>query len=160
MTDITPFLWFNDKAEEAAKYYVSIFKGAKITDVSRYGEAGPGPDGAAMMVEFQLQGQDFMACNSFQSTEPLPPAGGVALFVSCESQQEVDHLWDKLSEGGQKLQCGWLKDKYGFSWNIVPQGLGELVGNDDPEISQRAMKAMLQMEKLDIDALRRAAGIV
>jgi predicted 3-demethylubiquinone-9 3-methyltransferase (glyoxalase superfamily) len=159
VTDITPFLWFNDQAEEAAKYYVSIFNGAKITNVSRYGEAGPGPKGAAMMVEFQLQGQDFMACNSFMAAEPLPSIGGVALFVSCESQAEVNHLWEMLSEGGEKGQCGWLKDRYGFSWNIVPQGLGELIGNDDPEVSQRAMKAMLQMAKLDIDALRLAAGV-
>jgi predicted 3-demethylubiquinone-9 3-methyltransferase (glyoxalase superfamily) len=154
---ITPFLWFNDQAEEAAKFYVSIFKNSKIDNVSRYTEAGPGPSGAAMVVEFQLEGQDFMALNGFQEAEKasLNP-GAIALFVDCETQGEVDALWDKLSAGGDKLQCGWLRDKYGFSWNIVPAGLKDLVGGPDPVKAQRAMQAMLQMEKLDIDVLRRA----
>lgn len=159
MTEITPFLWFDDKAEEAAKFYVSIFANSKITNISRYGEAGPGPEGAAMVVEFELDGQEMMALNGFSGGAPLPPNGGVALFVSCTTQKEVDHLWDRLAEGGKILQCGWLTDKYGFNWNIVPKGLVELVGNDDPEIASRAMKAMMEMEKLDIDAMRRAVGV-
>ncbi|MEO9169668.1 MAG: VOC family protein [Candidatus Baltobacteraceae bacterium] len=153
MQKIVPFLWFEDKAEEAANFYVSIFKNARIDNVSRYGDAGPGPAGSAMVVEFQLEGQDFMALNGGQPNAASP---AIALFVNCETQAEVDALWDKLSEGGAKLQCGWLSDKYGFSWNIVPVGLADLVGGPDPEKAQRAMKAMLQMGKLDIDALRRA----
>ena len=156
MQKIVPFLWFNDEAENAAKYYVSIFKNSKIENVSRYGEAGPGPKGAAMVVEFQLEGQEFMALNGFSpaaSSEEQPP---IALFVNCETQAEVDALWDKLSEGGEKLPCGWLRDKYGFSWNIVPAGLVDVIGGPDPVKAQRAMKAMLQMQKLDIDELRRA----
>ena len=157
MQKITPFLWFNDKAEEAANFYVSIFKNTKIDNISRYGAAGPGPSGAAMVVEFQLEGQEFMALNGFQEGEKssLDP-GAIALFVDCETQSEVDALWEKLSAGGDKLQCGWLRDKYGFSWNIVPAGLKDVLGGSDPVKAQRAMKAMLQMEKLDIDALRRA----
>ncbi len=153
MQKIVPFLWFDDKAEEAAHYYVSMFKNSKIENVSHYGEAGPGPSGSAMVVEFQLEGQDFMALNGGQ---PATPSQAIALFVNCETQAEVDALWDKLSEGGEKLQCGWLRDKYGFSWNIVPVGLSHFLGGPDSVKSQRAMKAMLQMEKLDIDALRRA----
>jgi predicted 3-demethylubiquinone-9 3-methyltransferase (glyoxalase superfamily) len=153
---ITPFLWFNDKAEEAANYYVSIFKDAKIDNISRYGEAGPGPNGAAMVVEFQLEGQDFMALNGFQEEQTPTSVSGIALFVNCETQADVDRLWDKLSEGGEKLQCGWLRDKYGFSWNVVPAGLSDVLGGPDPVKAQRAMQAMLQMEKLDIDALRKA----
>jgi predicted 3-demethylubiquinone-9 3-methyltransferase (glyoxalase superfamily) len=158
MKSITPFLWFNDQAEEAAKFYVSIFKNSRIENVSRYGEAGPGPAGTAMVVEFQLEGQDFMALNGMQSAPPPegPHAGAIALFVSCETQGEVDDLWDKLCQGGRTLQCGWVNDKYGVTWNIVPQGLPDLIGGPDPEGAQRAMKAMLQMEKLDINELRRA----
>jgi len=147
-------LWFDDKAEEAANFYVSIFKTSRIQNVSRYGDAGPGPSGSAMVVEFELEGQDFMALNGGDSSQMSGSA--IALFVNCETQAEVDRLWEKLSEGGEKLQCGWLKDKYGFSWNIVPIGLSDLIGGPDPVKSQRAMKAMLQMEKLDIDELRRA----
>jgi predicted 3-demethylubiquinone-9 3-methyltransferase (glyoxalase superfamily) len=156
MQKIVPFLWFADKAEEAANFYVSIFKNSKIENISRYGEAGPGPSGSVMVVEFQLEGQDFMAINGGESPMAAPGPAAIALFVNCETQAEVDALWDKLSEGGEKLQCGWLRDKYGFSWNIVPVGLSDVLGGPDPARSQRAMKAMLQMEKLDIDALRRA----
>jgi len=135
-------------------FYVSIFKNSKIQEVSRYGDAGPGKSGSVMTMEFQLEGRDFMAINGTQpSSAQLAP---IALFVSCEMQDEVDRLWEKLGEGGQTLQCGWLRDRYGISWNIVPQGLGELLGSDDVERQQRAMRAMLQMEKLDINALRRA----
>ena len=157
MQKIVPFLWFDTQAEEAANFYVSIFKNSKITDVSRYGEAGPGPAGSAMVVEFQLEGQDFMALNGGQtgSTFPGPAPGAIALYVNCETQAEVDRLWEKLSEGGKKVQCGWLTDKYGFSWNIVPVGISDYIAGPDPEKAQRAMQAMLKMEKLDIDALRR-----
>lgn len=156
---ITPFLWFTGQAEEAANYYVSVFKNSKITDVSRYGEAGPAPAGTVMTVDFELDGQPFMAINA-PSDDPQAPAdnfsqGKIALFVSCNTQAELDDLWERLSEGGQKLPCGWVADRYGFAWNIVPQGLRDVLGGDDEERSQRAMHAMLQMSKLDIDELRR-----
>ena len=158
MQRIVPFLWFDDEAEEAAKFYVSLFKHSKVDNVSRYGEAGPGKKGSAMVVEFTLDGQEFMALNGGPSGAPhgQTPPGGIALYVNCETQAEVDRLWEKLSEGGEKGQCGWLTDKYGFAWNIVPVGLSDYIGGDDSEGAQRAMKAMLQMEKLDIDELRRA----
>ncbi len=155
MSQIIPYLWFENQAEDAAKFYVALFKNSKIENISRYTDAGPMPSGTAMVVEFQLLGQDFMALNggSPSQTNGQPP---VALFVNCDTQSEVDALWEKLSAGGQKLQCGWVVDKYGISWNIVPAGLGELLGSDDSEKQRRAMKAMLEMEKLDIDELRRA----
>ena len=155
MPQIIPYLWFNGEAEEAANFYVSTFKNSKIDNVSRYSESGPGPAGSAMVVEFQLDGQDLMALNGGErgKVDGMPP---VSLFVSCKTQSEVDALWDKLAEGGQIQQCGWLVDKFGVPWNIVPEGLGELLGSDDRERSQRAMRAMLQMEKLDINELRRA----
>ena len=159
MPDITPLLWFDGDAEDAAEFYVSIFGNSKITGVSRYGEGGPGPQGAAMMVEFTLDGQDVMALNA-PSSEPKPrnddfQQGKIALFVTCETQAIVDDLWEKLSTGGTKNQCGWLTDKYGFSWNVVPQGLASVLGGPDPQRAQRAMQAMLQMQKLDINELRR-----
>ncbi len=150
---ITPFLWFNDNAEEAMNFYVSIFKNSKIGSVSRYGEAGPGPKGTVMVATFQLDGQEFLALNGgpqFKFTE------AISLVVNCETQEEVDEFWEKLSEGGAKSQCGWLKDKYGLSWQIVPTILGELMQDKDPEKSQRVMKAMLQMKKLDIKTLKQA----
>lgn len=150
---IIPFLWFNDNAEEAANFYVSIFKNSKIDNVSRYGEAGPMPAGTAMVVEFTLEGQPFMALNGGTTSEG---SAAIALYVDCEDQAEVDKLWDKLSEGGEKLPCGWLRDKYGFSWNIVPSGLRDYLGGSDDEGADRAMKSMLQMGKLDINELRRA----
>jgi predicted 3-demethylubiquinone-9 3-methyltransferase (glyoxalase superfamily) len=159
MPSITPFLWFSGQAEEAAKYYVSIFKNSKITDISRYGEAGPGPAGSVMTIDFELDGQPFMAINDFQESPPKPsedfPQGKVTLFVSCETQTELDELWERLSEGGKELPCGWVQDRYGFHWNIVPAGLRDVLGGGDEERSQRAMRAMLQMGKLDIDELRR-----
>ncbi|HLY03610.1 MAG TPA: VOC family protein [Candidatus Cybelea sp.] len=159
MPSITPFLWFTGDAEEAAEFYVSIFKNSKITDVSRYGEAGPGPAGSVMTVDFELDGQPLMAINA-PAGDPGVPAenfsqGKVALFAGCKTQAEVDDLWDKLSEGGQKLPCGWVADRYGFAWNIVPEGLRDVIGGDDEERAARAMRAMLQMSKLDIDELRR-----
>lgn len=155
MSQIIPYLWYDDEAEEAVQYYVSIFKDSKIENISRYGEAGPMPAGTAMTVEFQIYGQDMLALNggSPSAANGQPP---VALFASCDTQDEVDDLWEKLSAGGRKLQCGWLVDKYGITWNIVPAGIGELLGSDDTEKQQRAMQAMLKMEKLDINELRRA----
>ena len=157
MQKIVPFLWFNNKAEEAVNFYVSVFQNSKITHVSRYGEAGPLPKDTVMVVEFELEGQEFMALNGGE-TEAAPSGpypGAIALYVNCETQAEVDRLWDTLSEGGRKIQCGWLTDRYGVTWNIVPVGLSNYIAGDDPEKSQRAMQAMLQMQKLDIDELRR-----
>jgi len=153
MQKITPFLWFDNQAEEAMNFYVSIFKNSKRGRVSRYGEAGPGPKGTVMVAAFQLEGQEFMALNGgphFKFTE------AISLVVSCETQDEVDGFWEKLSEGGAKSQCGWLKDKYGLSWQIVPTVLGELMSDPDPEKSKRVMQAMLQMTKIDIKGLRQA----
>jgi predicted 3-demethylubiquinone-9 3-methyltransferase (glyoxalase superfamily) len=155
MSQIIPYLWFEHEAEEAVNFYVSMFKNSRIHNISRYGEAGPGPEGSAMVVEFQLNGQDFMALNGAVPARSEGPAP-IALFVSCETQDELDALWDKLSDGGESLPCGWLKDRYGISWNIVPQGLGELLGSGDRERAQRAMETMLEMKKLDINELRRA----
>jgi predicted 3-demethylubiquinone-9 3-methyltransferase (glyoxalase superfamily) len=153
MQKITPFLWFDGQAEEAMKFYTSIFKNSKIGSVTRYGDAGPGPKGTVMSGTFELEGQKFMALNGgplFKFTE------AISFFVNCETQQEVDELWEKLSAGGQKSRCGWLKDKYGVSWQIIPTVLGELLGDKDPEKSKRVMKAMLQMDKIDIEGLKRA----
>jgi predicted 3-demethylubiquinone-9 3-methyltransferase (glyoxalase superfamily) len=151
---ITPFLWFNDQAEEAANFYATIFKNSKITKVSRYGEAGPGPKGSVMTVAFELEGQEFIALNGgphFQFTE------AISFVVNCDTQEEIDQFWEKLSHGGKVQQCGWLKDKYGLSWQIVPTVLAELVGDKDPQKSSRVMEAMLKMVKLDINALKHAA---
>ncbi len=153
MQKIIPFLWFDDKAEEAMNLYISIFKNSKIGSITRYGEAGPGPKGSVMTATFQLDGQQFMALNGgpeFKFTE------AISFFVNCETQKEVDELWEKLSEGGEKGRCGWLKDKYGLSWQIVPTVLGEMLNDPDPEKSQRVMKAMLQMDKIDIKTLKQA----
>jgi predicted 3-demethylubiquinone-9 3-methyltransferase (glyoxalase superfamily) len=155
MQKITPFLWFDTQAEEAAKFYVSIFKNAKIGTISRYGEAGPGPKGSVMTVSFELEGQRFTALNGgphFKFTE------AVSLLVDCKSQAEVDELWEKLSAGGQSSRCGWLKDKYDLSWQIIPSALMELLSDPDKQKSQRVMQAMLQMTKIDIAELRRAAA--
>ena len=153
MQKITPFLWFDNQAEEAANFYTSIFKNSKILGMSRYGEAGPGPAGSAMTVSFQLEGQEFTALNGgpeFNFTE------AISFYVNCETQAEVDELWDKLTEGGQEVQCGWLKDKFGLSWQIIPTALSEYLSDPDPVKAQAAMKAMLQMKKIDIEGLKRA----
>ena len=150
---ITPFLWFDTNAEEAMNLYTSLFKNSKIVSVSRYGEAGPGQAGTVMTATFTLNGQEFMALNGgphFKFTE------AISFFVNCETQEEVDELWENLSEGGEKGQCGWLKDKFGVSWQIVPTALGELLGDKDPEKSKRVMEAMLQMHKIDIETLKQA----
>ena len=154
MQKITTFLWFDNNAEEAANYYTSIFKNSKILEVSRYGDAGPGPKGSVMIVKFQLAGQEFVALNGgpqFKFTE------AISLMVNCESQQEIDELWRKLSAGGEESQCGWLKDKFGLSWQIVPTELGKLMSAKDPAKANRVMQALLQMKKLDIAKLQQAA---
>jgi predicted 3-demethylubiquinone-9 3-methyltransferase (glyoxalase superfamily) len=154
MQKITPCLWFDTEGEEAANFYTSIFKNSRILEISRYGEAGPRPAGTVMVVSFELDGQQFTALNGgpeFTFNE------AVSFQVNCESQQEVDEFWDALSEGGEPGPCGWLQDKYGVSWQIIPTALTELLNDPDPEKSQRAMKAMLQMGKIDIEALRQAA---
>lgn len=157
MQQIIPFLWFDGRAEEAANFYVSLFKNSKIERVSRYGEAGPLPAGTVMTVEFQLDGQDVMALNGGPGEAPEGPyPGSVSLFVSCETQGDVDVLWTGLAQGGETLRCGWVKDRFGVVWNIVPRGLGDYVGGEDPEGAKRAMQAMMQMDKLDIETLRRA----
>ena len=153
MQKITPFLWFNDQAEEAMNFYTAIFKNSKISSVSRYGEGGPGQPGSVMTATFELDGQEFMALNGgplFTFTE------AISFFVNCETQAEVDELWGKLTEGGEESQCGWLKDKYGLSWQIVPSVLGELLNDPDAEKAGRVMNAMLQMKKIDIAGLRAA----
>lgn len=153
MKKITPFLWFNDKAEEAMNFYVSIFKNSKAGRVTRYGEGGPGPKGTAMSVTFELDGQEFLALNGgplFAFTE------AISFFVNCETQQEVDELWEKLSAGGQQSRCGWLKDRYGLSWQVIPSVLGKMLGDKEPEKAKRVMNAMLQMSKIDISRLQQA----
>jgi predicted 3-demethylubiquinone-9 3-methyltransferase (glyoxalase superfamily) len=155
MQKITPFLWFNDQAEEAMNYYTSIFRNSKVGSISRYGEEGPGPKGTVMSTTFQLAGQEFMALNGGPVFTFTP---AISFFVDCATQAEVDELWEKLSEGGEKQQCGWLKDKYGLSWQIVPSALGEMLQDKDAEKSRRVMNAMLQMEKIDIEGLKRAYG--
>ncbi len=153
MQKITPFLWFDGKAEEAANFYVSIFKNSKVLSVHSYGEEGPGPKGTVMSVTFQLDGQEFYALNGGPQYTFTP---AVSFFVSCETQQEVDELWEKLSKGGAKQRCGWLTDKFGLSWQVIPTILGKLLQDKDPKKAGRVMKAMLQMDKLDIGRLKQA----
>jgi predicted 3-demethylubiquinone-9 3-methyltransferase (glyoxalase superfamily) len=153
MQKITPFLWFNNNAEEAVNFYISIFKNSKIVNISRYGEAGPGPKGTVMSATFELNGQEFMALNGGPHFSFSP---AISLFVKCETQQEVDEFWEKLSAGGKKERCGWLTDKYGLSWQIIPNALGRMLQDKDPEKSTRVMKAMLQMDKINIDGLKQA----
>jgi predicted 3-demethylubiquinone-9 3-methyltransferase (glyoxalase superfamily) len=153
MQKITPFLWFNDKAEEAMNFYVSIFKNSKVGRVSRYGEAGPGPKGTVMSATFVLEGQEFFALNGGPQ---FPFTEAISLYVDCTTQNEVDQLWEKLSEGGEKGQCGWLKDKFGLSWQIIRTALGEMLGDPDPAKAGRVMQAMMKMKKIDIDALKKA----
>lgn len=153
MLGITPNLWFDTEAEEAATFYTSIFEDSKITNVLRYGEAGPRPAGMVMVVSFELRGQEFTAINGgpeFRFDE------AISFEVKCESQQEVDRFWEQLSEGGEEGPCGWLKDKFGLSWQIVPTRLGELLKDEDSEKANRVMKAMLQMKKIEIDELEKA----
>lgn len=153
MQKITPFLWFDGKAQEAANFYVSIFKNSKIVSITRSGEAGPGPQGAVMSATFQLDGQQFIALNGGPQYTFSP---AISFFVNCETQEEVDELWVKLSEGGEKQRCGWLKDKYGVSWQIIPSALGKMLQDRDIGRSNKVMSAMLQMDKIDIKKLRQA----
>ena len=153
MEKITPFLWFNDQAEEAARFYTSIFKNSKILGISRYGEAGPGPKDTVMVASFEIEGQQFLALNGgpqFKFTE------AVSFVVNCETQAEVDHFWEKLSAGGEQRECGWLRDKFGLFWQIVPTVLGKLLQDKDPAKSERVMQAMLRMTKIEIADLQRA----
>ncbi|HLX83179.1 MAG TPA: VOC family protein [Terriglobales bacterium] len=153
MQKITPFLWFDGKAEEAANFYVSIFKNSKIDHIARYRDAGPGPKGTVMVVGFQIEGQKFTALNG-GPIYTFSPA--ISFYVNCETQAEVDELWDKLSAGGKEIQCGWLTDRYGVSWQIIPNTLMELMQDKDPVKSQRVFQAMLKMVKIDIEGLKRA----
>lgn len=153
MQKITTCLWFDNNAEEAVTLYTSIFKNSKVLEVSRYGEAGPGPEGSVLTMRFQLDGVELMALNggpAFKFTE------AISLSVDCKSQAEVDELWEKLLEGGSEDQCGWLKDRFGLSWQIVPSVLGELLSDPDPEKSKRVMEAMLKMKKIDTRVLQEA----
>ncbi len=144
---ISPFLWFNDKAEEAARFYTSIFKNSRVLSVM------PGPNGSVLGVDFELEGQRFKALNGGPQFKFTP---AISLFVDCETQQEVDDLWEKLSAGGNKSRCGWLEDQYGLSWQIIPRQLGEMLGAKDRNKANKAMQAMLQMSKIDLETLRRA----
>ena len=153
MSKITPFLWFDNQAEEAMQFYTSIFKNSKPGRITRYGEGGPGAKGSVMSVTFQLEGQEFMALNGGPHFSFTP---AISLFVDCQTQEEVDQLWEKLSGGGKKERCGWLKDKYGLSWQIIPSALGEMIEDKDPARSKRVIEAMLQMDKIDIPGLRKA----
>ena len=153
MQKITPFLWFDSQAEEAANFYVSVFKDARIGELRRYGSAGPGPAGSVMTVSFELEGQQFIALNGgpyFKFNE------AISMFVRCATQDEVDDLWNKLCDGGQPGRCAWLKDRYGVSWQIVPIVLGEMLADPDPAKSQRVMQAMMTMGKIDIARLKAA----
>ena len=153
MQKITTFLWFNGQAEEAMHFYVSIFKNSKVLSVTRYGEAGPGPKGSVMSATFQLEGQTFYALNGGPQFTFTP---AISLFVNCETQQEVDELWEKLLQGGRPNRCGWLQDKYGLSWQIIPTALGKMLSDKDPKKANRVMQAMLQMDKIDIKRLQQA----
>jgi predicted 3-demethylubiquinone-9 3-methyltransferase (glyoxalase superfamily) len=153
MQKITPFLWFDGRAEEAANFYTAIFPNSKIVSMMRSGDAGPGPKGSVMSATFKLQGQEFIALNGGPMFTFSP---AISFFVHCETQEEVDNFWEKLSEGGEKQRCGWLRDKFGVSWQVVPTVLGQLLQDKDGEKSKRVMNAMLQMDKLDIASLKRA----
>ena len=153
MQQITPFLWFDNQAEEAANFYTSVFKNSKIGTTTRYGASGPGPEGQVLTISFQLNGQEFVALNGgpqFKFTE------AVSFVVNCETQEEIDYYWEKLSNGGQESRCGWLKDKYGLWWQVVPTNISRLLASKDPEKSGRVMQAVMKMDKLDIATLEKA----
>jgi len=150
---ITPFLWFDDNADKAVNFYLSIFKDSRLLDTKRYGETGPGPKGTIMTATFELNGQQFIALNGgprYKFTE------AVSFVVKCETQEEIDYYWDKLLDGGEPQRCGWLKDRFGLSWQIVPAQLSELFGGNDPQRAGRVMQAMMQMVKFDLAKLKEA----
>lgn len=153
MQSITPFLWFNDQAEAAMNFYVSVFRNSRILGVRRYGEAGPGPKGSVMTASFVLDGQEFMALNGGPHYGFTP---ATSFFIRCETQDEVDHFWSKLGDGGQPMPCGWVTDRFGVTWQVVPTILEQLLEDKDPARAGRVMQAMLTMSKLDIAALKRA----
>jgi predicted 3-demethylubiquinone-9 3-methyltransferase (glyoxalase superfamily) len=153
MKKITPFLWFDDKAEEAANFYISLFKNSKIEEVSRYGKGASYPEGTAFIVNFVLDGQALMAINAGPE---FPFTEAISFYVDCENQEEVDRLWEKLTDGGEEVQCGWLKDRYGLVWQIIPSALPELLNDKDVDKAERVRKAMLKMKKIDIEELRKA----
>lgn len=155
MQKITPFLWFDNQAEEAVKFYTSVFKNSHVETLARYGEEGPGESGSVMTAVFELEGQRFIALNGGPQFQFTP---AISFVISCETQDEVDYYWDKLSEGGETNRCGWLADKFGVSWQVVPSVLGDLLSSEDEDQSQRVMHAMLQMDKMDIQALQDAAA--
>jgi predicted 3-demethylubiquinone-9 3-methyltransferase (glyoxalase superfamily) len=156
MQKLTTWLWFDTEAEEAAEFYTSVFPDARITDVSRYGEAGPRPAGSVMTVGFELFGREFFALNGGPDHKIEGP--GISFMVDCETQEEVDRYWSRLAEGGQEIACGWVTDRYGLAWQIVPSRLRELLADPDRERAQRAMAAMLKMTKIEVDELERAAA--
>jgi predicted 3-demethylubiquinone-9 3-methyltransferase (glyoxalase superfamily) len=153
MQRIVPFLWFDGQAEEAMAFYTSVFPNSRVVSVTRYGSDGPGPEGTVMVGQFELEGQTFYALNGGPEFSFTP---AVSFFVNCETQEEIDELWARLTDGGEEVECGWLKDRYGVSWQIVPRVLVGMLGDPDPEKSSRVMKAMISMVKLDIGALREA----
>jgi predicted 3-demethylubiquinone-9 3-methyltransferase (glyoxalase superfamily) len=154
MQKITPFLWFNEQAEEAANFYVSIFQNSKVNNVSRCGDGGPRPKGSVMVVSFQLEGQNFTAMNGGPQYTFTP---AISFMVSCESQSEVDDFWEKLGAGGKPGRCGWLQDKFGVSWQIIPKDLGRLMSDPDPAKAAKVMNALLRMDKIDIAKLEQAS---
>ena len=153
MQKITPFLWFDTQAEEAANFYTSLFKNSKIGEIRRYGDAGPRPKGMVLTVTFSIEGQEFVALNGGPHYSFTP---AISLFVNCETQAEVDRLWDQLCAGGKPNQCGWVTDKFGVTWQIIPTMLGKLLADPDPKKASRVMQAMLQMNKIDIERLEQA----
>ncbi len=155
MQKITPFLWFDGKAEEAAKFYVSVFRNSKLGEVRRWGAGGPAPAGSAMSANFEIEGRSYIAFNGGPHFQFTP---AISLFVNCKTQAEVDELSEKLAAGGEQQPCGWLKDKFGLSWQIIPEALGKALQHKDPEKAKRAMQAMLKMKKIDIAALQRAVA--
>jgi predicted 3-demethylubiquinone-9 3-methyltransferase (glyoxalase superfamily) len=152
---ITPFLWFDGQAEEAANFYTSIFENSRIVDIARYGEVGPGEKGSVMTASFELEGQKFVGLNGGPHYKFTP---AISFYISCQTQEEVDYFWDRLLQGGKPSQCGWLTDKFGVSWQVVPDALIEFLQDEDPEKAQRVMQAMLQMVKIDIQKLQEAYG--
>lgn len=153
MQKITPFLWFDDQAEEAVNFYTSLFRDSKLGEVSRYGEAGPLPAGTVMTVSFELMGQEFTALNGGPEFQFTP---AISFFVHCETQEEVDFYWEKLSEGGEEMPCGWVTDRFGVTWQVIPDALMDYIQGDDPAAAQRATEAMFQMKKIELEAIRKA----